>query len=202
MHFFRLQDDLRRKFVKSSFDDRRLYTERPRRLLRDAILMLSKVCWLPSRERSILPTWVLPPPPPRTPWASSSSPSPASGCLAWCNFNVFQGMLIAGDPRTHRTCPTIMQRRQLLARQTELDSMMLATFGLLRTMQRTQPLLRCSLSWRKQFCVLSPGLKMRERESVPSLWRCVVYPTHRYCSPGADESHRGWGSLLRRLCAQ
>ena len=42
--FFRLQDDLRRKFVKSSFDDRRLYTERPRRLLRDAILMLSKVC--------------------------------------------------------------------------------------------------------------------------------------------------------------
>ena len=135
-------------------------------------------------------------------WWSKTLHGAPEAASAWCNFNAFQGMLIAGDPRTHRTCPTIMQRRKLLARQTELDSIMLATFGLLRTMQRTQPLLRCTMSWRKQYCVLSSGLKMRERESVPSLWRCVVYPTHRYCLPGADESHRGWGSLLRRLCAQ
>ena len=55
-------------------------------------------------------------------------------------------MLIAGDPRTHRTCPTIMQRRQLLARQTELDSIMLATFGLLRIKNSTSSRMFCVLA--------------------------------------------------------
>ena len=112
-------------------------------------------------------------------------------------------MLIAGDPRTHRTCPTIMQRRQLLARQTELDSIMLATFGLLRTMQRTQPLLRCTMSWRKQFCVLSSGLKLKMRERIRSLLvkMCCIPHSSILLAWGGRVPQRVGIPLEETLCA-
>ena len=111
-------------------------------------------------------------------------------------------MLIAGDPRTHRTCPTIMQRRQLLARQTELDSIMLATFGLLRIKNSTSSRMFCVLA-ETVLCIVFWSEIENERERIRSLLvkMCCIPHSSILLAWGGRVPQRVGIPLEETLCA-